>query len=720
MKISIVALLYNNDINNLAKSLDILKKQTIGDDNLEIIIVDKTKGKVDINIQKTFKENNIKIVNNIDFNIKELKGKYISFFDLNYVIKEDAYLELYKILETDNLDFISANIYQKPQPKLNNKNDILNSNFNSLTSLKLIKKELLLKTDFEFLKIVDKNTIKYLDFKLYILDLKFKIMTNVKYKNIFEFDEEYMLQEIDIINYIVDMLIQEYGVNFEEKIKFIILNHAMYIIDKNIFLNNICEEKQMELYANVSKLLNIVDKKKLASYGLEGYKPVLRLISKGLYEETTQYISLLRSKRYWYNRSKKYEKYINKNSQDLTESLSWKVTKPLRLSRNNLIYLNDIIAKYFILILGYIVKFTALNKDIWLVGERADQAEDNGYFFFKYCRENYSKEKIYYVIDKNSPHLDKIDKFGNIIYRSSLKHKIYMVAADVYINAWTFEECSYPEPKEKFIKQFKNVVEKKYNISLQHGVIIHNIAPYLQKDRYKLDYIIASSMDEKKIIKNTLGYSDDEVIVTGLARFDNLYNFNVNNQILIMPTWRRSLSNKNKSEFLKSNYYKTYKSLLQNEKLLNIIEKKNIKVKFYVHSQMQKFMDSFIIEHPNIEFLTKSNSIVSELLKESALLITDYSSVSTDFLYMNKPVLLYQFDPENNHHAPSKEIRYGDIGIIIREENELVDNIEEIINRKFRAYDKYIKNSKRIFKYKDNKNSERIFNEIKQRTAKKK
>lgn len=39
---------------------------------------------------------------------------------------------------------------------------------------------------------------------------------------------------------------------------------------------------------------------------------------------------------------------------------------------------------------------------------------------------------------------------------------------------------------------------------------------------------------------------------------------------------------------------------------------------------------------------------VQQLLKESLLLITDYSSVFFDMMYMNKPVIFYQFD-ENQY-----------------------------------------------------------------------
>ncbi|NGY75606.1 hypothetical protein F6Y02_02145 [Bacillus megaterium] len=71
----------------------------------------------------------------------------------------------------------------------------------------------------------------------------------------------------------------------------------------------------------------------------------------------------------------------------------------------------------------------------------------------------------------------------------------------------------------------------------------------------------------------------------------------------------------NKNSFLKSGYYKAYKNLITNQEFLEMIERHNIPVKFYIHSQMQS-MDQFVIDHPNIEFLVKSTATVSELLKK--------------------------------------------------------------------------------------------------------
>jgi CDP-glycerol glycerophosphotransferase (TagB/SpsB family) len=704
MKVAIIIPLQDNyPAEDIHKTISIFKKQSLGFENFQIIFVNhsnENKELFDIEF-----EQNIKVVNELD--IREIESDYISFCKIHYAIGIDMFKHLLKLLKEKNVDFVSAHLngamYEQD-------GDLIDMDFKSITSFKLIKKHVLLHKDFDYLKNIDDGTINLLSYHLYLKEFTYYYSEKAKYQYHYTFDEGFLIQSIHNLQFISENLLKTIDHSKNPYILHSLIKEALFLIDKYIFLNNLEERDQNLLFNLLNTLSQYVDLDGVRN--IEGYKPFLEMIQHDLHAEAVEYMKLLRSKRHWYNQTKKYEHFFQRNPHNIEESLSWKITKPLRKIASAYKMSKDFLYKVLILFFSLMVRISHLNKPIWLVGEREDQAEDNGYFFFKYCRENHPKQKVFYIINKESPHLYKVEKLGNVIYHSSFKHKVYMLAAKLYISAWTFEEVSYPHPKEDFIKLFHDKLSAKKNICLQHGVIIHNISPYLHKDRYKQDLIIASSEYEKKIIKKTLGYSDQEVAVTGLARFDNLYDRKTKNQILIMPTWRRHLFKINKHDFLKSEYYKTYKELITDQQFLKIIEDNNIEVKFYIHSQMQRFMDHFVFEHPNIEFLVKSNATVSELLKESALLITDYSSVSSDFLYMEKPILLYQFDPYNNHHAPVEEIKYSDLGTIVSNKQELLEQMSRIVQNGFTIDRKYLKNSNRIFKYKDQENCKRIYETV--------
>ena len=42
-----------------------------------------------------------------------------------------------------------------------------------------------------------------------------------------------------------------------------------------------------------------------------------------------------------------------------------------------------------------------------------------------YIAENHPEDKTYYIIDRNSKDLEKIQQFGNIIYADTFKHYLY-------------------------------------------------------------------------------------------------------------------------------------------------------------------------------------------------------------------------------------------------------------------------------------------------------
>ncbi|MBU8752340.1 CDP-glycerol glycerophosphotransferase family protein [Priestia megaterium] len=717
MKVSIIALLHKNNVKNFAATSQLLKQQTIGYENIELVIVDELEAKsnqIKEEIAALSQDPNVRVVE--DVQIEELSGEYVSFLDWNYQLKPDMYLTLVQTAKDSDMDFVSANEGPLAQARYHEAHFVINNGLSAVTSLKVLKKEVLLKLNVG--NHIDSALVKTIDFILYSLPtLSFSFLGELTYKNQFSFDEDYVYQESIDARKIIEQAPTVFHHDFDEEVEMVLVQHLMNLIDKKLFTDDMVEQKQTFVYETLRMLTKNLTDDEFTTMGLGGYNLFLNMIKKGLDHEATEYIKLLRSKRHWYTQTKKYQTYFKKHPHNLEKSLSWKITKPLRTAYRLYNAVRRRLVKYTLLASANVVRLFLSNKKVWLVGEREDQAEDNGYFFFKYCREHYPNEKIYYVINQDSPHLDRVEKYGNVIYHSSWKHKIYMLVANTYISAWAFEECSYPRPKQQFINMFKKKLETKKNVSLQHGVIIHNIAPYLHKERYNQDLIISSSDYEKKIIMNTLGYEEDEVAVTGLARFDNLHDISVKKQILIMPTWRRHLFKINKNQFLKSDYYKAYRDFIQNPAFLDLIERHNIPVKFYIHSQMQKFMSHFIIEHPNIEFLVKSTATVSELLKESALLVTDYSSVSSDFLYMNKPVVMYQFDPHNNHHSPVEEIKYSDLGTIVSTEEQLVDAVTAVVENDFKAEQQYINNSNRIFKYKDRHNAERIYQAISEKTS---
>lgn len=360
-------------------------------------------------------------------------------------------------------------------------------------------------------------------------------------------------------------------------------------------------------------------------------------------------------------------------------------------------------------------------KDIWLICERGTEAKDNGYWMFKYVRENHPKINVHYIIDKQyEKDYKKVRDLSNIIEYNSFEHKIAFILSKKVIST----HIGFVEPwSYKLYKMILDRKDKKKYIFLQHGVIYNDLSDILNKKASRIDKFITSTKDEYNSIANTqnYGFFNDEVVQTGLARFDNLHKNIPKKQILLMPTWRKDITNPSyvKSKivddniFLESDYYKRFKSLLNNKDLESILKKYEYKLVFYPHYEIQQYIKYFDVNNQNIIIANKDEYDVQQLLMDSKLLITDYSSVFFDFAYMKKPIIHYCFDELKHYKSGYLDFKKDGFGQVISSEEKLVSLIEKYAKEDFKIEPVYEKRIKDSFTVRDDKNCQRIFEVIK-------
>lgn len=109
-----------------------------------------------------------------------------------------------------------------------------------------------------------------------------------------------------------------------------------------------------------------------------------------------------------------------------------------------------------------------------------------------------------------------------------------------------------------------------------------------------------------------------------------------------MPTWRMYIRNEisasdhelEAQKFMETDYYRYWDALLKDERLIRYIEENDLQIIFYPHREMHRFLKYFHVDHPKITVASWPEYDVQTLLKESAVLVTDFSSVAMDFAYM--------------------------------------------------------------------------------------
>ncbi|MGN0996566.1 MAG: CDP-glycerol glycerophosphotransferase family protein [Candidatus Ventricola sp.] len=358
-------------------------------------------------------------------------------------------------------------------------------------------------------------------------------------------------------------------------------------------------------------------------------------------------------------------------------------------------------------------------KHLWIISERGTDARDNGYFLFRYLCRQHPEQPVYYVISKASADYPRVAALGHAVQKDSLLHWLLFLAADVRIS--THKNGAVPSGNWRY-KAFVNARETKgRRVLLQHGVTKDDMKE-LYRSAAGFSLFICGAKPEYDYVLSRFGYSEAEVRYTGFARFDGLHDLEIKRQILIMPTWRDWLSphyqgrGPEPRRMEDSLYVQKWKAVLGNGRLGELAGQYGVSFVFYPHYEMQPFLRLFEQESPQVTLADFTHYDVQQLLRESMLLITDYSSVFFDFAYMQKPVLYYQFDEAEyraKHYAQGYfDYRRDGFGEVLTEEAALLDALEGYLKEDCRLKSEYARRIQRFFPLHDQRNCERIYHEI--------
>lgn len=371
----------------------------------------------------------------------------------------------------------------------------------------------------------------------------------------------------------------------------------------------------------------------------------------------------------------------------------------------------------------WITKPYFANKRIWITFDKLYKGGDNGEYFYHYVNglENKDNIKMYYTINKNAIDCQRLLASGekNILFFNSFKHKLMVLHSDIIFgtHAGVMKFSGFGAQLSKFFKC-------KFNMSvvcIQHGLTIQDIPIYQNriKDNTEL-YMLASKYEKKNLLQDVYGYEENQLKLVGLARYDGLKDVH-KKQILITPTWRRSVVKQNNKMgnsreynpyFKETTYFKVYNDLINDPKLIDAAKKHNYEIIYLLHPVVSCQAEDF---HGNeyVKVIPSIGDISYEtLLTESALMVTDYSGVQFDFAYMRKPILYYH-PAELPPHYDNGGMDYENNGFgpIILNQKQLVDELCEYMDNECKIKDIYKERADDFFEYSDHLNCQRIYEE---------
>lgn len=375
-------------------------------------------------------------------------------------------------------------------------------------------------------------------------------------------------------------------------------------------------------------------------------------------------------------------------------------------------------------ILYHIIK-SFYKKEIWLLSDRINKADDNGEVFFKYLNDNKKDVSSYFILRKDSSDYKRIKNIGSVIEHLSFKHKLLHILSDKTISSAADDYVYNPFFGNE--KYYRDIMYNKQHIFLQHGITKDDQSRWLNRFNKNLSiFITAANPEYESIINGAYHYGEEVIKLTGFPRFDRLNNDD-DKFITIMPTWRNNLGTNDSyyndgikrynDSFRESEYFRFYDALLNDSKLISAAKRLGYRIRFMPHPNVINYINWF--RKNNYVVFCDISTRYDEIFATSSVVVTDYSSVAFDFAYLRKPVIYAQFDKEvffAGEHVYTKgyfDYERDGFGEVEYDLESTVNRIIEYMKTDCKLKNEYRERIDRFFAYNDKNNCKRVYDAIK-------
>lgn len=313
------------------------------------------------------------------------------------------------------------------------------------------------------------------------------------------------------------------------------------------------------------------------------------------------------------------------------------------------------------------------NPKIWIFGGwYGERFADNSRYFYQYIsmnKERFELDKVIWVT-RNDKIIQELKNQGYEVYNIwSLKSIWYHLRSSVFINDQSLNDLNsfflhrgillslwHGFPLKR-IGVFMHPQKKYLNLYLKAVQIIENIVPGLRlRYRGKNSYFIAQSEFASEIFSKAFNIPMERIIIAGYPRDDVLSEEIIKDYYL-------------NSELPTINIIKNLKQIGKKIILYLPTYRDNSPTFFFGTNNLDEILElrSFLLRN-NFVLITKfhfatnkTNSILEDgsqfiklnpdtdiypILILTDILITDYSSIAFDFLYLDRPIIYYPYDLE--------------------------------------------------------------------------
>ena len=292
-------------------------------------------------------------------------------------------------------------------------------------------------------------------------------------------------------------------------------------------------------------------------------------------------------------------------------------------------------------------------KGAWMFMDRDTQADDNAEHLYRWVLRNRPEINAWFVLAEESPDWPRLKAEGfRLIPFGSIEHKALFLLAENLISS-QMDRYIFAFLDDKYYGDLRHC---KF-ISLQHGVIKEDLSPWL--NTVDMDLFVTTTEGERRSIVDDgtrYGLTEKEVIRPGLPRHDSLREVAGPGKIIfIMPTWRDSLTGawdgtgqrrEYNPNFSASPFAEAWRQLLCTPTLEALCRKYGYEVAFWPHPGFRDYLAEFDLP---AHIRVPAGQSIQSLLKQSGLLITDFSSIAFDMAVLRRPTLYYHFESQDSY-----------------------------------------------------------------------
>lgn len=358
---------------------------------------------------------------------------------------------------------------------------------------------------------------------------------------------------------------------------------------------------------------------------------------------------------------------------------------------------------------------------VWIFSDRLDNAGDNGEVAFKYiCKHTPKGVRPIFVIGKSASDnvKSRLEAIGEVVYFEDKEFKLYFLLADKIVSSCAAEFIinAFEDDGQFFVDLYHFDF-----YFMNHGVNCGDCSAWLNKYNKNIKLFFNTGVNERQaIIDGRYNMTADQCVITGLPRFDALYD-DRKKQLLVLPSWRKSIKGAYDDKtasvyyngFVNTDYYKFYNGLINDERLLAKMREKGYTGLFCLHpifkNQAVDFQknDVFAINEGFIDY--------NKVFAESSVMVTDYSGIAFDFAYLKKPIVYTQFDKEEFYKAQTYDKGFFDFeqdgfGPVCYDLDSAVDALIKIIDKD--CENDYIDRVTNFFVNLDKNNSKRVIDAV--------